>query len=137
MTILVAMIGSDGIVFAADQLMVRPAANVGEYDDRSLVRKIEYLATHQVAYAGVGDEITRQVESTLSSRLDEESFDSKNIRRSLEKLTSDTLKACVPKLRNVTPIMRMIAVSLSARTARVLCWLCFMGAKSQSGKRGD
>jgi hypothetical protein len=92
MTILVGMVGSDGIVFAADQCMVRPAANVAEYDDIALVGKLEYLERHQVAYAGVGDQYTRQVESALSDSLDENRFDFGNIRRSLELLAVDTLR---------------------------------------------
>jgi hypothetical protein len=92
MTILVGMIGSDGIVLAADQLMVRPATNVKEYDDRGRVRKIEYLQGHGVAYAGVGDQYTRRVESALSIRLDEGQFDFENIRRSLERTADDTIK---------------------------------------------
>lgn len=92
MTILVGMVGSDGIVFAADELMVRQAPHAAEYDDRVLIQKIQHSAQHHVAFAGVGDHATRQVEQEFLSALDQSCFDFKNVKRSLEHITRDTIK---------------------------------------------
>src|ERR1022692_2126235 len=43
MTILVGMTGTDGIILAADQCMVRPARSAAEYDDRMDTCKIVHL----------------------------------------------------------------------------------------------
>lgn len=93
MTILVGMVGPDGIILAADRLAVRPASNVGECDDRSLGCKIENLENHEVAYAGVGDTFTWQVGRALSVALDNGHIKSeKNIGRALERLAVNTIR---------------------------------------------
>jgi hypothetical protein len=103
MTILVGMIGSDGIVLAVDQRMVREAKDGREYDDKSLIRKIEHLATHHIAYAGVGDQFTWQVGRALSIRLDKNDFDFEKTGVSLEKLAVDTMKEEEDQIKECYP----------------------------------
>jgi hypothetical protein len=86
MTIIVGMVGSDGIVLAADQRMVRNASRVDELDDISSVRKIVLLADHQIAYAAAGDEVSWEVGSSLSKALDAGRFKIARIRESLESI---------------------------------------------------
>jgi hypothetical protein len=92
MTLLVGMIGTDGIVFAADELLVGEAQHGTRYDDRVFIQKIQHLQAHRVVFAGVGDDTTRRVEDRLLSVLDE-GFDFTNVKRSLERITKDALKA--------------------------------------------
>jgi hypothetical protein len=84
MTILVGMVGSDGIVLAADGRMVRPASHAGEYDDISSILKITHLAQHGVAYAAAGDYIAWRAGQILSEALDDGQFDFTHIQRSLQ-----------------------------------------------------
>jgi hypothetical protein len=75
MTILVGMVGSDGIVLAADRRMVQPAQHENEFDDYEGILKIVNLKKHKVAYAGVGDYITRAVADDFKAKLDKNAFD--------------------------------------------------------------
>ncbi len=92
MTLLVGMVGSDGIVFAADELMMRQAPVVTEYDDRVLIQKIQHSDVHHVAFAGIGDQATREVEQEFLSALDQSCFDFKNVKRSLERVTGGAFR---------------------------------------------
>ncbi len=92
MTLLVGMIGTDGIVFAADELLVGEAQHGTQYNDRVFIQKIQHSQTHRVVFAGVGDDTTRRVEDRLLSVLDE-GFDFENVKRSLERITKDALRA--------------------------------------------
>jgi hypothetical protein len=58
MTLLVGMIGSDGIVLAADQNRVLPADADGNFDDQMLGPKIYHNGRHRIAYAVAGDDHT-------------------------------------------------------------------------------
>src|ERR1039457_1585479 len=91
MTILVGMTGTDGIILAADQCMVRPARSAVEYDDRMDTCKIVHLQKHKVAYAGVGDSVTRDVGRELSAILDSDGFDFGYIAGSLEQVAKDVV----------------------------------------------
>jgi hypothetical protein len=92
MTIVVGMVGSDGIVLAADRRMVRPARHVEEYNDTSSICKITHLARHAVAYAAAGDYIAWRAGRLLSQALDEDQFDFTRIPRSLESIGSEAFK---------------------------------------------
>jgi hypothetical protein len=93
MTLLVGMIGSDGIIFAADELMVREAQHGTEYDDRVFIQKLQHSKDYGVVVAGVGDQTTRRVEEAFLSALHEGRFDFRNIQRALAAITRDALKA--------------------------------------------
>ncbi len=93
MTILVGMIGSDGIVFASDERTVRQATHESDYDERSMVHKIEHLKKHRVVFAGVGDHVTQQVKARPCERIRKTPCDFENIQRSLEKIAADTVKS--------------------------------------------
>jgi len=75
MTILVGMIGSDGIILAADQARVRPVANETQMDDKMLGRKITHFEKHRVAYAVAGDDITDLFGDVLLESLNAGSLD--------------------------------------------------------------
>jgi hypothetical protein len=92
MTILVGLVGSDGIVLAADSRMVRPALHVGEADDISSIWKITHLAQHSVAYAAAGDYVAWRAGRVLSQTLDENRFDFAHIGTSLEDIGSKAFK---------------------------------------------
>ena len=102
MTLLVGMIGTDGIVFAADELLVGEAQQGTQYNDRVFIQKIQHSRTHRVVFAGVGDDTTRRVEDRLLSVLDE-GFDFKNVKRSLERITKDALKSVREKAEPEPP----------------------------------
>jgi hypothetical protein len=61
MTIVVGMVGSDGIVLATDRRRTIPATNEAQYDDYADIRKVVHLADHKISYAGVGDQTTKAV----------------------------------------------------------------------------
>jgi hypothetical protein len=87
MTILVGMVGSDGIILAADQCRMRPAQNEAEFDDRMLGRKITHVAKHKVAYAVAGDDLTDKVAHGLIEALDGGTLElSEYMEQSLEKV---------------------------------------------------
>src|ERR1700682_2468403 len=100
MTILVGMVGSDGIVLATDQCMIRPAGDAGEFDGRMRICKIERLEKHKVVYAGAGDNIPRNVGRELSRRLDVNGFDFQNIADSLEKIALQVIEDERAKLKD-------------------------------------
>lgn len=86
MTLLVGMRGSDGIVLAADQRMVQPATQEGELDDYEDICKIVTWQNHKIAYARVGDRISKMVGTRLSEHLEAGKFNFSNIGPSLETL---------------------------------------------------
>jgi hypothetical protein len=86
MTLLVGMVASDGIVLAADQRMVQPATQEGELDDCEGICKIVTWQNHKIAYARVGDRISKMVGTRLSEHLEAGKFNFNNIGPSLETL---------------------------------------------------
>src|SRR5258708_36961919 len=86
MTILVGMIGSDGIVLAADQRLTQNAEDEKEFDDHEGICKIVHLEKYRVAYARVGDYISRMVGDKLTVELDRGVLDLAKIRQTLEKI---------------------------------------------------
>jgi hypothetical protein len=92
MTILVGLVGSDGIVLAADSRMVGPAQHVGECDGISSIWKITDLAQHSVAYAAAGDRVAWRAGRVLSETLDENQFDFARIQTSLENIGSKAFR---------------------------------------------
>jgi hypothetical protein len=91
MTILVGMVGSDGMILAADQARVRPASDMNQFDDKALIRKIEHLPKHGVAYAGVGDIFTWRVGRVLEAALDDGKVEFEKLGRSLEALAFESI----------------------------------------------
>src|ERR1019366_1480558 len=71
--------------------VVRPARSAAEYDDRMDTCKIVHLQKHKVAYAGVGDSVTRDVGRELSAILDSDGFDFGYIAGSLEQVAKDVV----------------------------------------------
>ena len=92
MTLLVGLVGSDGIVLAADKCLIAPAQLETDIDERMGGRKIEYLDKHKVAYAYAGDKRALELADGLAARLDN-GFDYGNIRRSLELVAKDVMSA--------------------------------------------
>lgn len=83
MTIIVGMIGSDGIVLATDQRMVRQAEHERDIDDISGIRKIHCLDKYGVAYAAAGDEVPWHIGRALADSLTDGLFDFTSIGKSL------------------------------------------------------
>lgn len=84
MTLLVGMVGSDGLLLAADKARVRPANNETQMDDKMLGRKITHLEKHEVVYAVAGDELTDALGVALLDALDSGSIEfSGGLERSL------------------------------------------------------
>ena len=75
MTILVGIVGSDGILLATDRRRTIPAQNEQQFDDHADIYKIKFLEKHKVAYAGVGDGATKAVGRRLSEWLTDGRFD--------------------------------------------------------------
>src|SRR5579862_4328821 len=92
MTILVGMIGSDGILLAADRSAVRLAEDNKTLDDKIDIYKINVLEKHKIAYAGVGDEVTREVGTRLRRMLNAGAIDFAEFRDVLERLASTVIK---------------------------------------------
>jgi hypothetical protein len=93
MTILVGMIGSDGIVLAADQRQSRVARDENEFDDYADIRKITILDKHKVASARVGDQVSMIVSDRISAELDSGSFDFLAMRLHLMEIAELVVKA--------------------------------------------
>jgi hypothetical protein len=75
MTILVGMVGSDGILLATDQRTTRTASNETEFDDHADIRKIIVFEKHKVASSRVGDPVSMMVTNRIKSALDSQTFD--------------------------------------------------------------
>ena len=97
MTILVGMVGSDGIVLAADRRMTQNSQTEKELDDHESIRKIINLAKHRIAYARVGDYVTKEVASKFSEELDLENFDFAHWQPALKRIAATTVKEAAAK----------------------------------------
>jgi 20S proteasome alpha/beta subunit len=91
MTLVVGMVGSDGIVLAADKRFLDLPKTDKEIDDRMDGRKIIPLAKHGVAYAFAGDFVSQSTGRELENRLDAGKFTFDHIDLSLEDLANDTI----------------------------------------------
>jgi hypothetical protein len=91
MTILVGMVGSDGIVLAADQCTASLGLTETTIDDQQDICKIVNLEKHQVAYARVGDHVSKEVGRKLSRELDLGDFDFNTIDLCLEGIAAETI----------------------------------------------
>lgn len=69
MTLIAGVVGSDGIVLAADQRAIAPSQSESEMDDTYGMRKIIDLPGHRVAYACVGDVLTASVGEALEESI--------------------------------------------------------------------
>ena len=98
MTILVGMIGSDGIILAADQCMVTPAQKETDFDDRVGIRKIVNLDNYGLAYDGVGDRYTAAVGKKLSAMVMAGDFTFDDIAASLEAVARAAITEEIEKL---------------------------------------
>jgi hypothetical protein len=86
MTIIAGLVGSDGIVLAADGRMVAPASHAGQCDNISSIVKIVLVPGHGVAYAATGDYISWQTGQLLSEAPENDQFDFAHIQRSLQQI---------------------------------------------------
>ena len=98
MTILVGIIGSDGMILAADQCMVTQAQKETDFDDRAGIRKIVNLENCKIAYAGVGDGATAAVGKKLSAMVAAEKFAFDSIAMSLEEVARVAITEEIEKL---------------------------------------
>jgi len=73
-TLLVGLVGRDGIVLSADKLCLRPAKGDEEIDERMHGRKIVLLEKHRIAYAFAGDFVVPLVGKELEKDLDDQKF---------------------------------------------------------------
>jgi len=96
MTILVGMVGLDGIILAADQKLVDPAEDDKDLDDCSDILKIRHLGRQKIVYAGAGDYIPWQV----GRHLGDPGFDFGAVSDSLQTLAEQTITA---EKRKYTP----------------------------------
>jgi hypothetical protein len=95
MTILVGMVGSDGIILAADQRLTQPAQDEKQFDQHDGICKIVNVEKHKIAYARVGDYASRTVGDRIVTTLDSDAFgafDYSNIRLSLIDIAEATIK---------------------------------------------
>ena len=83
MTILVGMVGSDGIILAADQRASRSFGRQDRFDDLMEIEKLIHLESHKVAYAAVGDDVTAEAANRFSIALEHGTFDLARIKQSL------------------------------------------------------
>jgi hypothetical protein len=91
MTLIVGLVGIDGIVLAADRERRAPAQAENEVDDVSSAFKIFHLARHGVTYAVAGDQdAILSVGRDLERSLDDGLFDFGAIESSLAEFSSTT-----------------------------------------------
>jgi hypothetical protein len=93
MTMLVGMIGSDGILLGADARRVAFAAKETELDDVMGSRKITPSSKHKLAYAVAGDRLTYGIAEAVVTKIDIGAFYFQDIEKSLQSVATDTLKA--------------------------------------------
>jgi 20S proteasome alpha/beta subunit len=74
MTLLVGLVGRDGIVLAADTILLEPRLNSDDIDERIDGRKIVCLEKHGIAYAAAGDRLAQSVGKELEKDLDDKKF---------------------------------------------------------------
>lgn len=105
MTLLVGMVGIDGIVLAADKCMIEFGKAENEYPDRAGIRKIVPLEEHKVTYAFAGDSITVAVGKDLTARLENKTFDFTNIETSLVEIAKASRNEEIAKrMYTATPV---------------------------------
>jgi hypothetical protein len=102
MTLLVGMIGRDGIVLAADQSRTLQAESENTFDDQMLGRKIFHLEQHGISYAVAGDELTDEIGYKMHKYLDEGGLRLSNISECLQKMVDQAVteirkESVVPK----------------------------------------
>lgn len=100
MTILVGMIGSDGIILAADRRMIQPAQDEKHFDVKEGICKIVRLGKYRVAYARAGDDVSRLVGDEILTALHEKAFDFASISSTqllLEEIATSTVKRVATK----------------------------------------
>jgi hypothetical protein len=95
MTILVGIVGSDGIILAADRRMIRPAQNEHEFDDWFGILKIKHSEEHMVAYAAVGDSVSKTVGTKIFTALDTGDFSFTRIHFSLEGIVASAVREAI------------------------------------------
>lgn len=100
MTILVGMVGSDGIILAADQCRHADPQSENEIYDRMGSPKITHLPKHSVAYAVAGDDLTDRLGMELSAVLDSKGLDDPS---SIESLLCSLQAAADAKLQAEFP----------------------------------
>lgn len=95
MTLLAGLVGSDGIVLAADKCLIEFAEKENDCNDVVGGRKIFQLEAHKAVYAYVGDWATLLVGRELTVRLDERRFNYRDIRSSLEEIAAKGFRDAV------------------------------------------
>jgi hypothetical protein len=93
MTLLVAAVGCDGIVLAADKTFLDLPEEDEEIDERLDGRKIIVLENHKVAYAFAGDYVSQLVGKKLKQILDSGAFQFKNIDQGLKDAADAAISA--------------------------------------------
>ncbi len=92
MTILVGMVGSNGVLIAADQLMVQDDQLCEKtFHEHEGISKIQVSEKHSIAYARVGDYVTKAVANRFLSSLEAKTFDHSDIGRQLEEIAHTVL----------------------------------------------
>lgn len=95
MTLLVGLVGNDGIVLAADKCLIEFAEKENDCNDVVGGRKIFQLEGHKAVYAYVGDWATLLVGRELTLCLDDGRFNYRDIRTSLEEIAAKGFRDAV------------------------------------------
>ena len=99
MTIALGMVGADGILLAADQLLVQDDPwNEKTFDEHEGICKIRVSEKCFVACVRVGDYVTKAVADRFLEQLESKEFDSSDTTRQLEKIAHDILAQEMEKL---------------------------------------
>jgi hypothetical protein len=104
MTLLVGMIGHDGIVLAADQSRTLQAESEGTFDDQMLQRKIFHLERHGISYSVAGDELTDEIGYKIRKYLDDGGLEFPNISGCLQRM----VEQAVPEIREENAVSQVV-----------------------------
>lgn len=92
MTLLVGMVGCDGVVLAADKCLIEFAEKPGDCNDICGGRKLFHLEKHKIVYGYVGDWVTLAIGRELREALDGGCFDFQDIGETLRRIALNGLE---------------------------------------------
>ena len=132
MTLITGLVGSDGIVLAADKCAINFATEEAHLDDRTGICKIGHFEKHCVAFAFAGDEISEAVGEGIGRELDLGKFRFDEVKGELERISNEAVNDAVVAAcpRPIPSRKRLMLVVLYGRNLRQLWRLDIESVKS-------
>ncbi len=139
MTLLAGLVGSDGIVLAADKNFMEFSQSEKDLDSRLDGGKIVHLDKHNVVYAVAGDYIARAIGKKLKEMLDNHAFPfahSVEMGQALEGIANQITQDEVSRTSNAGLLLiarRLLIVFYGAQVPEPQLWNLIANAHGDSG----